>query len=78
MAQTQVTADVIRHMCGEIADWKVTAILDVDGDLEDLEEAVAWSTGDDENPPKRHLNPQGAASRIYDILIAGEEEDDRR
>lgn len=74
MSPIAITSDEIRRLCGDIPDWKVAAIEASGIDMSGLEEAVAWSTGDDENPPRRHLPPESAAARIYEILVADEEE----
>ena len=74
-----LSAEDVRRLCGGVADWKLERILDIGADLQSLEEARAWSTGDDEHTPLRHLPPGSAAARIYEILTADEEfaEDDR-
>lgn len=76
MSAAQVTAEEVKRLCGMLPDWKVVAIIETMGTIKDLEEAMAWSSGDDETTPHRHLRPQGAASRIYDILNADEEFDE--
>jgi hypothetical protein len=70
---TQLSYETVRRLCGDIPDWKVAEILDVEGDLVALEEAVAWTAGDDETTPQRHLPPSSAAARFYEILAADEE-----
>lgn len=76
MTKATIHAADIRRICGDIADWKVAAIQEAGGGIDALEEAVAWSSGDDENPPVRHLPPGSPAAKIYAVLIAGEEEDE--
>lgn len=76
MTEAPIKSADIRRICGPIADWKVAAIQAAGGGIDALEEAVAWSSGDDENPPDRHLAPDSAAAKIYAVLIAGEEEDE--
>lgn len=78
MANMQLTAGAIRELCGDLADWKIAAIIATGASLEDLEEALAWSAGDDETTPHRHLRPQAAASQVCDILSTGEAEEDGR
>ncbi|MGM0583161.1 MAG: hypothetical protein ACQEUZ_00700 [Pseudomonadota bacterium] len=72
-----LTSEEVRRICGDIPDWKLAQIVATGADVTELEEAVAWASGDDETTPDRHLAPGGAAARIYDILTADEEYDDR-
>lgn len=72
-----LTAADIRRLCGDISDETVAAILATGGDLAALETALAWAAGDDEHTAERHLAPSGAAGRIYEILAADEEFDER-
>lgn len=76
MTKPAISSTEIRRICGDIPDWKVAAIQAAGGDINALEEAVAWSSGDDETTPDRHLPPESAAAKIYAVLIAGEEEDE--
>ena len=71
-----LTADDIHRICGDLPDWKVKEIAASGADLDGLEQAVAWSSGDDESTPMRHLLPASPASRVYDILMADEEVDE--
>ena len=74
--QRALTPDEVRDVCGSIPDWKVEDIIDTGADLEALEEAAAWASGDDESTPLRHLPPHSPAGQVYDILMAGEEAED--
>jgi hypothetical protein len=75
-AELTVSSDDIRHMCGDIPDWKVAAIAALTPEPGDIEVAVAWADQLDETRQERPL--EGAAAQIFDILMAGEEEEDRR
>jgi len=77
MSQDLLSSDEIRRICGDLPDWKVAAIQATGIQSGALEEAVAWSTGDDETTPRRHLPAASPAARVYDILVADEEEPDR-
>lgn len=67
----------VRHHCGDLADWKVAAILATGATARDLAAAAAWVGGQDD------LGQQGAplegvAAQVYDILMSDEEYDERR
>ena len=66
-------------MAGETGDSKVAAILATGATLEDLEEAVAWASGESDVMGEERLPLSGRAAVIYDILTADEayEEDER-
>lgn len=76
MTKAKISSADIRRICGDIADWKIAAIQDAGGGIDALEEAVAWSSGDDENPPVRHLAPESPAAKIHAVLMAGEEDNE--
>jgi len=65
--------DEVRHLCGDIADWKVTAILATGADLDDIGAAVAWAAGEDDVMGEERRPLSGSAAAVYDILIADEE-----
>ena len=71
-----LTAEDIRRLCGDIPDWKIAEILGSGGDLAALELAKAWSMGDDETTPARHIPPESPAALILDVLTADEEDED--
>ena len=66
----------IRHLCGDIADWKVSAILATGADLDDVGTAVAWAAGEDDVMGEERRALIGAAAAVYDILVADEEYND--
>ena len=72
-----VDEKTVRHCCGDLPAWKVARILEIAPDLAALEAAAAWASGDDETTPQRHMAPHGSAARVYEILVAGEEDDGR-
>ncbi len=73
----KLSAEDIRRTCGDLPDWKLNEIQASGADLDDLKQALAWCAGDDETTPMRHIPPGSAAARVYDVLMAGEEDDDR-
>ena len=66
----------IRDLCGDIADWKVSAIADLSPTVTDIELAVAWADGRDEFRRQRSL--EGNSAQIFDILTADEDADEER
>lgn len=74
---TRLTADDVRRICGDLPDWKLKEILASGADIDALEQAVAWSSGDDESTPMRHIPPGSPAARIYEVLAADEEFNER-
>lgn len=76
----RLTAADVRRVCGDASEARIVAILACEPTLDDLAEAAAWLAGNDETTPKRHLEPHGAAARVYEILAADTEfeEDQQR
>lgn len=66
-------ADDVRHLCGDIADWKVSAILAVGASLEEIETAVAWAAGEDDVMGEERRPLSGLSAAVYDVLDADEE-----
>ena len=64
--------DEVRRFCGDILDWKVTAIVATSGTLADLETALAFANGEDDLMGEARRPLSGAAGQIYDLLIADE------
>ncbi len=64
-----VTPGDVRAICGELLDWKVTAIIDLQPALTDLAAAVAWANGQDNLGEEGHPLT-GETARIYDILVS--------
>ncbi len=75
--QSQLTAETVRTLCGELPDRAILAVLETGADFEDLEIALAWLAGDDDEV--RDARPrQGAARAVYDILVQEEAPADER
>lgn len=75
----KLTHDTIVGIAGETSDAKVAAILATEATVEDLEEAVAWASGESDVMGEERLPLSGLVSVVYDILTADEayEEDER-
>lgn len=79
MTRSKLTTADVRRVCGPLPGSVVQEILGTGADLEALEEARSWASGDDEHTPERHLAPSSPAARVYAILAAlDEREDDAR
>jgi hypothetical protein len=63
--------DVVR-LCGDIEDWKVSAILGTGATIEELEEAVAWSIGEDDVMGEERKPLSGKVAQIQEILASDE------
>jgi hypothetical protein len=61
--------DVVR-LCGDIEDSKISAILGTGATMEELEEAVAWSIGQDDLMGEERKPLSGNVAQIYEILIS--------
>ena len=75
-----LAASEVRHLCGDVADWKVSAILATGADVDDIEAAIAWAAGEDDVMGEERRPLAGAAAAVYDILTADDEygDEDRR
>jgi len=71
--KTQVAAEDVRRLCGEIQDWKVSAIIASGASIGELELAVARLTGADEMTRDHPRSLDGAAAVVYDLLAGGED-----
>jgi hypothetical protein len=68
---TSVTPVEVRRICGDVSDWKLGAILDLQPTLGDIVAAVAWANGEDEfGEQPRPL--EGLAAQVYDLLTSDE------
>ena len=70
---TQVQAEDVRRVCGDVLDWKVGAIVASGASISEVELAVARLTGDDDILRDRHEPLVGAAAVVYDLLISGDD-----
>lgn len=75
-----LTSDDVRHLCGDIPDWKVARIIASEATYDDLEAAVAWAEGESDVMGKARVPLSGRAAYLMEILTADEDlwEDDRR
>jgi hypothetical protein len=78
-AAVKLSHDDVIRLCRDILDWKVHAILALGASIEDLEEAVAWASGEDDMMGKERKPLSGVVAEIYDVLTSDDEfgEEDR-
>lgn len=70
--EDRLTADEVRELCGDLLDWKISAILALQPSPADLEVAIGWANQQDElGQEGRPL--EGLPARIYELLTADEE-----
>jgi hypothetical protein len=67
--------DVVR-LCGDIEDWKISAIIGTGATMAELEEAVAWSLGQDDLMVEEHKSLSGEVAQVYEILTSDQFDDD--
>lgn len=73
-----LTHDVIRDIVGDIEDAKAAAIIATGATAEDLEEAVAWASGESDMMGDMERPLAGVIAQVYDILTAEEELEEER
>ena len=66
----------ITRICGDLLDGQVQAILATGASLEELEEAVAYASGEDDIMGEERKPLAGRVAQIYDILTRDEAWDD--
>ena len=71
-ASPPVTRQDIESILGRIDDASMTAILAIGPSVNELEEAVAWATGESDVMGELERPLDGAAARVYDILTQDE------
>ena len=69
----QPTHHDIIQLFGDISDHRVVEILETGANLEQLEEAAARLSGQDDVMGDARIPLEGAAARVYDILIRDQE-----
>jgi hypothetical protein len=77
MAQTldqeRLTAEEVRRLCGDLLDWKVSAILALQPTSGDVAAAVGWANRQDELGQEGHPL-EGVPAQVYEVLTADEDD----
>lgn len=68
-----LAASEVRRLCGDVADWKIAAIVATGAGVDDIEVAIAWAAGEDDVMGEERRPLVGAAAAVYDILTADDE-----
>lgn len=71
--KSSLTRKDITHLCGDVADWKVAAILKSGANIEEVELALAWAAGESDVAGEARLPLSGKAAEVYEILVGDEE-----
>ena len=73
----RLTPQDVRHIVGDLDDVRIAAILATDATVEEVEEAAAWASGESDTMGELERPLEGVVATVYDILMTGEELDDR-
>jgi phosphoglycolate phosphatase-like HAD superfamily hydrolase len=73
----RLTPQDVKQIVGDLDDAKIAAILATDATVEELEEAAAWASGESDVMGELERPLEGVVATVYDILLAGEELEDR-
>jgi phosphoglycolate phosphatase-like HAD superfamily hydrolase len=73
----RLTPQDVRHILGDLDDAKIAAILATEATPEELEEAAAWASGESDVMGDLERPLEGVVATVYDILMTGEELEDR-
>ena len=68
-----LTAQDVKDIAGDLDDAKIAAILATGANAEQLEEAMAWASGESDVMGDLERPLTGAIAQLYDILMTGDE-----
>jgi hypothetical protein len=68
-----LTPQDVRDIAGDLDDAQIAAILATGANAEQLEEAMAWASGESDVMGELERPLSGVVARLYDILMTGEE-----
>ena len=77
-ARTVAGSDALRRLAGDIEEAKASEILSLEPSEAELEQALVWAAGNGDLQGKERHPLDGKAARIFDILTAGEGDEQRR
>jgi hypothetical protein len=65
--------DDVRRIAGDVGDAKIAAILATRASCDELEEAIAWASGESDVMGEARLPLSGTVGQLYDILVQNED-----
>jgi hypothetical protein len=68
-----LTPQEIRDVVGDLDDAKIAAILATGANAGELDEAMAWASGESDVTGDLERPLTGAVAQLYDILMTGED-----
>jgi hypothetical protein len=68
-----LTPQDVRDIVGDLDDAKIAALLAAGANAEQLEEAMAWASGESDVMGDLERPLAGVVGQLYDILMTGEE-----
>jgi hypothetical protein len=68
-----LTPQDARDIVGDLDDAKIAAVLATGANAEQLEEAMAWASGESDVMGEMERPLAGVVVQLYDILMTGEE-----
>ena len=71
-----MTHDEVVRLCGDVEDWKVGAIIETGASQAELEQAVAWSMGEDDVMGEERKPLTGRVAQVCEILTRDEEDEE--
>jgi len=74
-AGVRLSPEDVRHVCGDIPDWKIVKIVETGATIGELEKATVLAEGADDVIRHRDAPPHGTINEICEILITDEEEE---
>ena len=70
--------DTVVRIAGDVSDAKAVAIIASGASLDELEQAVAWASLEDDVMGKERRTLTGIVAELYEILTADEADEDER
>jgi hypothetical protein len=68
-----LSSSEVRHLCGDLLDSTVAAVIATGATAEDVEAAAAWLEGQDDSLREARHALTGAAAAVYDVLARGDD-----
>ena len=72
-ANTPITSEDIRRLCGELSDQEVVSILALEPSMAQLEAAAAWVAAGSDIAGDERPRLEGTAGAVAAILMAGQD-----